>query len=471
LQQKGKIAKWLDKHNAGTNARNKIRKLHDDHTTFLFGKFDAGLKVKAAVLELHHLQKIHPNKDINELAAMSARIINDDFGGEHLERMGRNKTKQHFMRLMLLAPDWTESNVRTMVRVFTAGSKEERHLYRIFWGRAMSRIVFASVAVNMALALFDGGDDEDYWETVMRRYKDAFEDPERLNWLAADVTPIWRAMKGDDYDPNERRYFSIAGHFKDPYKWVVQAIDGSWTTPLKNKGSIFMNTFFSLTSGTNWQGKVPTTTSELLGTDDKGVYSTSRLNPDWKRGDPIEDKYLWKVGEPKGGKHAGELLKWAAPGERGGVKTKSMPSFIMGKIRDWMPIPLQNATALAMGEIDAFDALSHGVGMHMGRNFMDRDELADQFKKIVKTSTIYIRETNQANKDRDTEKYNAMRSSIEYRKARLIKSKEGTIDDLQERYDDALDRADDLQAEKLKLEMEVKMQQIIDQYNKIKLLP
>ena len=49
-----------------------------------------------------------------------ANLINDDFGGLHLQRMGRNPTWQHILRLFLLAPDWTESNVRTMVKAINA---------------------------------------------------------------------------------------------------------------------------------------------------------------------------------------------------------------------------------------------------------------------------------------------------------------------------------------------------------------
>ena len=118
LLQKGKIGKWLDKHNVGNVAREKVRKLHEDHTSFLFNTLGAGLKAKSAVLEMNHLRHKHPNVDINTIAKMAATSTNKDFGGLHLERMGRSKTTQHFLRLFLLAPDWTESNVLTMVGVF-----------------------------------------------------------------------------------------------------------------------------------------------------------------------------------------------------------------------------------------------------------------------------------------------------------------------------------------------------------------
>jgi hypothetical protein len=345
-------------------------------------------------------------------------------------------------------------------------SKEEHALYRRFWGRVATRVAFASVAMNLALALFDGGDDDDYWETVIRRYKDAFQNPERLNWLKADVTPAYKFLKGDDADPNERKYFSVAGHFQDPYKWIVQASTGSWTTPIKNKGSIFVNTLLGLISGTTWNGRRYTTVSELLGGDDKGNYSTSKKNPDWKKGDPVEDKYIYKPGDPKGGKKAGQLTKWASPGESGGVPTEAMPSFIMAKARDWIPIIAQNIVGFAMGEIDGFEAISHGVGMHMSRNTIKQDDVPEIYKGIEKEAKTYITKVNFYKKEKDFEKVQELTDSEDYLKYKMVNRYKGVIKDLQEKYDNSIMESNTKQAENYKLQMEAKMQQIIEQYNK-----
>ena len=476
LEQKGKIAKVLDKHNVAPGIREKVRNLHEQHTNFLFNKFGAGLKAKTALLEFYHLQMKYPHKDISELARMAAVLVNKDFGGLHLERMGRNKTRQHFLRLMLLAPDWTESNVMTLVGAFGYDysnkpgqrklSKEESSVYRNFWLRAGLRVAFLSIATNLALALLDGEDDDDYWETVEKRYKDAFQNPERLNWLAADVTPLYKALS-KDADPNKRKYFSVAGHFKDPYKWVVQVLSGSASTPIKNKGSIFTNTAVSLLfTGTNWQGKRYTSLSELMGVDDKGKYSTSKLNPDWKKGDPYEDKYIYKVGDKKGGQKAGQLTKWATPGQSGGVETRALPSFILAKMRDWMPIPVQNITAFAMGELDGFDALSHGVGMHMSNNTIKVEDISKEYNKIEKESEIIMRRVNLAKKDQKYKEQIELQQSEDFKKASLIHRNKGIIKDYRERYTEALNRSDLKTADRIKLQMEVKMQQIVEQYNK-----
>jgi adenine/guanine phosphoribosyltransferase-like PRPP-binding protein len=88
----------------------------EQFTDSLFKKFFAGLKAEAFVLEYsHELQKATekynagklkapPNPD--EIAERVARLINADFGGLHLQRMGRSPTIQKAVRMLLLAPDW-----------------------------------------------------------------------------------------------------------------------------------------------------------------------------------------------------------------------------------------------------------------------------------------------------------------------------------------------------------------------------
>jgi|GEM_PF-1026565 len=85
-------------------------------TDSLFKKFFAGLKAEAFVMEYgHELQKanekytkgvIKAPPDTGKIAEKVARLINADFGGLHLGRMGRNPSLQKWFRILLLAPDW-----------------------------------------------------------------------------------------------------------------------------------------------------------------------------------------------------------------------------------------------------------------------------------------------------------------------------------------------------------------------------
>ena len=136
--------------------------------------------------------------------------------------------------------------------------------------------------------------------------------------------------------------------------------------------------------------------------------------------------------------------------------------------RGFMPIPLQNVTGYVMGEIDGFNALSHGVGMHMSRNLIKQEDIRDQYDKIKKESTIYIRKVNTARKDSQTDEYLVLTGNDDYHKAMLVTRYDGIIKDYKERHTEALNRADNRIAADIKLQMENIMQQIVEQYNKEK---
>ncbi|MBI5845121.1 MAG: hypothetical protein HZB23_10685, partial [Deltaproteobacteria bacterium] len=158
-----------------------IRRGRENFETSLFGRFFAGLKAEAFVNEyVHLLQERHdahlkgkgPRPDADKVAEIAARLINEDFGGLHLGRMGRNPTLQKAARLLLLAPDWTESNFR-MVTGLVPGLNEKisRAIgdiapppgmparYRQFFTKVLVR----SVATTMLLQMLING-WEDSWE-------------------------------------------------------------------------------------------------------------------------------------------------------------------------------------------------------------------------------------------------------------------------------------------------------------------
>jgi hypothetical protein len=387
FKQKSRIGRYLDEKKVIPSIRHAIFNLHEQHTSFLFNSFGTGLKVKAALLEYQKMLQAHPEMDHNEIAKMVARLINNDFGGLHLERMGRNKTLQHLLRLTLLAPDWTESNIRTMVNAIAAKGKAERHMNQKFWGRIMLRNAFVSVAVNLLMAMFERDDDkdEDYWDKVIGMYRDSFENPERLHWLDVDISPLYDSLHDNsDKDDQEKvsYYFSTLGHFKDPVKFILYPLRS-----LKNKGSVITNTAFTVFQGTNWQGKRFTTLPELIGTDDKGLYMTSNKEKGYK------------VGDPKGGRLKGHLTKWSF-GNNGPIQYTEIPSFLLNQLVGWTPVPLQNAIGFSMGDLDAFDALTHGVGFHVGKA-TTKDKFEEDYESALRDARLYTRMFNKAKKEHD----------------------------------------------------------------------
>jgi hypothetical protein len=466
LRSKTLVDGWLDQLKVTKDVRDKIHKLHEAHTDFLFKRYGAGLKVKFALLELAKQRKLNPKLDDKVILGMIARIANDNFGGLHYERMGISKTWLDFNGLWLLARDWTLSNVRLMVKAIHSGSKAETRMYRRYWLRAISRVAFLSVGLNLMMAVFNDPDDQEtYLETLTHQYKDAFDKPGQLNWLSMDVTPVNRLMGGEEVDQqgNEvRKYFNIAGHFKDPYKWTEQAVTGSWTTPIKNKGSIFARTVFDLMEGNNWQGKRYTTLAEVLGYDDKGVYMSTN------------EKLGYRVGEPKGGKLKGKLTKWPPPNETGGVNSDEMLSFILANGRDWLPIPLQNSVAFAMGETSAFDMVTHGVGFHVNTNRIKGYDIEAEYKKVYDAATLSQRMYHDAMNHNEFDKAEAISKTPEFEKSLMVidfthsaKKVPGDIVwDLQNKMKDALDMGDNKTYDELNTQRKAIMQMIVDDYNK-----
>jgi len=269
LREKGIIGKTLDKWKVSRVIKDKIMGLREAQADFLFGRFGAGLKAKSFMIEYRNLLKKHPNMPPDEIAKMSANLINDDFGGLHLGRLGRNPTVQHIFRLAALAPDWTESNIRTMVKAVGAGGKAEREFYRRFWAGILTKAMGFTVMANLLMAAADE-DDKDAigtWQRFIRNYHAAWK-AGKFRWLGVDITPIYRALGGKT---KRRKYFSILGHFQDPLKFLVHPIRSA-----HHKGSVLYKFFHEALTGVDWAGRRFTKADELTGHDyQKGLYKTN----------------------------------------------------------------------------------------------------------------------------------------------------------------------------------------------------
>jgi len=343
LKEKTFIGSVLDNLKATKIVKDKILELRERQADFLFGEFGAGLKVKAFEIELRNLTKKYPNKDINDLAKMSANLINDDFGGLHLQRIGRNPTVQHIFRIFALAPDWTESNIMSMVKAVGAGNKQERKMYRKFWAGIFTKGALLTVMTNLLIASVDE-DDEDTkntWDRFVRNYQTAWEQG-RLMWTGVDITPIYKLFGGKT---QERKYFSILGHFIDPIKFIVHPIQSA-----QHKGSVVFNLFFDAMKGTDYAQRPYTTYKELFGIDyEKGVYKTTK-------------KGVYYKGDPKYGKLKGKTVAYKFGGG-GTLGYSQIPSFMINKLKGIQPVQIQNLISFIGGELDGFDALLNSLGL------------------------------------------------------------------------------------------------------------
>lgn len=370
----------------------QLEKLRDWNENFLFGKLGPFLKVQAYLLEYkasvakHKKQLENGTMTLDDIAKIAANLVNDDFGGLHLGRKGRNPTLQHLFRLLALAPDWTESNVASAIKAFKAG--EEGRVYRAFWARIATKGITALVLFNYLMALFDDDDEETKGANArfVRNYKQAWADGQ-MRWMDVNITPIYKALGGK---ADKRKYFSLLGHFKDPIKFVAREtikegklkgipdVPKSLIKSAKYKGSVLTRIIADGITGTDWAGREFTNLSELIGTDDKGEYVTTR-------------KGAYKKGDPKGGKLKGELTKWSM----GGAKTlgiEQIPSFLIHETQSNMPIQVQNGIKYLGGQMDGFDASLKSLGVYISTTYSPYDKLKNLSRKellIQKTANTF----------------------------------------------------------------------------------
>lgn len=306
LQEKTAIENFLAKNKVTKTVADKVSDLRQKHVDFLFGGLGAGLKAKSFLIEFQHEMKRNPNADSNVIAKRVANLINDDFGGLHLERMGRNPTVQHIFRIFALAPDWTESNVRSMVKVFKAGGKQERQMYQRFWTRVLVRGAALTVMANFLMV---GGELEE----LIENYKKAWR-AGSLRWLDVDVTPLYQLFGGKT---GRRKYFSIFGHFKDPVKFILHPIRSA-----HYKGSVMYGIFHEAIGGADWAGRKFTTLRELLQT--------------------------------------AETVKW---GQGRPLSYEQLPSYFLSQLKGIQPVQIQNLISWMNGEMEGFDAIANSMGI------------------------------------------------------------------------------------------------------------
>jgi len=328
IQTRSALDKMTSKHTKSKRIRNLVGDLWRRQIQFTFGVQGTGLKVKAFALEMQNEMKKNPNEDVDIIAKRVAALMNDDFGGLHLERIGRSPLTQHIFRLVALAPDWTESNIRTVIGMFSHKStKKQRQLYRKFWARVILKNVAATSLLNFALA---GGDVEEAY----KRWKQGVE-TDWKNIASVDITPLYDLF---GRDPAHKRYFSVAGHFLDPIKYTgVLAGHGQ---AIQHKSSMLGRLFSDWIFNRNWQGKryknlseIPLGVHDYLDYLDPNTYVTYR--PKVRRG-MREENYI--------------------------LDSFSWPSFIMHALISSSPIAFQNLLAVTSGQIDAMDGVLNTLG-------------------------------------------------------------------------------------------------------------
>lgn len=381
------LGKQLDKMKFTRVMKDKMLNFNEQLHRHLFGTYGAGLKMFDGVqLAQSELIK-NPNQQPSEVYARVAKLMNDSYGGINWDRMRgtrmQNPTNRRAMSLLLLAPDWTASNLRMAKKAFEKG--DEGLLYRKAWGRVMLRGIAITGLANSILAMMDEQDDDgnpiSWAEAMERRYSKAWETG-KLRSAMIDITPLYHMVGG----PAEKRaYFSVFGAYTDPIKMTTNA--GGF---IDSKGSYISKGVKDFFTAQNWQGKEFTSLDELLGMDDKGPYMKSTVGHEkgdinQNTGEPYKKAQTeHEAGEDKGGKLAGELLKWPQGGSHpvrtgtptSGFRDSQLPSFILNEVRGLLPGPVVNIWQMAAGENDVANGMANilGTGIVTNKEPQKKDE-------------------------------------------------------------------------------------------------
>jgi hypothetical protein len=91
--------------------------------SFLFDRYIPSLKARAYQSLVERYGTANPEWSAAKIATEAATHTNEVFGGLNYQMMGRSASGQDAFRLMALAPDWLESEVRTLKRAITPGAE------------------------------------------------------------------------------------------------------------------------------------------------------------------------------------------------------------------------------------------------------------------------------------------------------------------------------------------------------------
>ncbi|GMV08002.1 MAG: hypothetical protein AMXMBFR53_42770 [Gemmatimonadota bacterium] len=227
-----------------------IRRIYEAYQAHLWDNVHAGLKLHAyhsLVAEI--IPDLPAGTSVRYAKELIASHVNDAFGGQEfleapsLERGHAALSEPATVRgvqaahWLLLAPDWTMSNIRIAGRpILNARNPLHRKLGARYWRNMGVTLALLPMIVQAAIHSLWGDDDEDLkpnpWENEPGREGDI------------DVTPIARRVSrllGAE-DDGRRRYARIGKQAKEVVRYFEDAPDG-FMENLGSKSSVVVRTF------------------------------------------------------------------------------------------------------------------------------------------------------------------------------------------------------------------------------------
>lgn len=124
-------------------AATKIRKPLEFNNKFLWDYLHSGYKLNAYSKISADMLKQNPHLPANLIKREVAQFVNDTFGGQVWELLGKSPRWKQFAHFLLLSPDWTLSTMRQAMSPFGVGATHpltrqlRAELGQDFWRRAL----------------------------------------------------------------------------------------------------------------------------------------------------------------------------------------------------------------------------------------------------------------------------------------------------------------------------------------------
>ncbi len=237
--------------------REKQKSMDDgkiaEHTTNYYKVFPE------QTIDKDDIENYHSDTETDIMRSV-AGMANADFGGLNLDRLGISQTGFDAFRLMFLGPDWTASNIISVLKLkrgsgtpiggagtVLSGSEIEQDIYRRFWARGLGRAATLTLIIGLLMA---GMDDETAMERIKKAHKRG-----GLKSLMVDISPVIQMLGGDK---GTDHYANIFGHLIDPLKIGLDPVRMAY-----HKSSIVAKPALDLLSGTNYASQRPTTIGKI----------------------------------------------------------------------------------------------------------------------------------------------------------------------------------------------------------------
>jgi len=187
----------------------------------LWHDFFRGLKAYTGKVEFARNLDRYPKKSRDEVLKITGEDMNRVYGGLNYELMGRFRTMQDVLRVLLFAPDWTESNWRGWGRALSWGG-----------GKGMRRMIVRG------LLLF-GAAHITLNKVLSGHYPWENEKGHKWNTDLGFTTPDGRKM-----------YWNIYGHTIEPIKALKNPM--RW---VKGKQGLFLREVTTQIEGKDWRNR------------------------------------------------------------------------------------------------------------------------------------------------------------------------------------------------------------------------